>query len=291
MFSGRCEMIHISAFTRDFDLSNYKDDVNYITVNCSGYYRNNSGNKYQCNRDRGRMDYLLMYCAEGSEYVTFEGKEERLEQGWISLHRPGVPQYLHYNLDSSTLYWVHFTGFGCEELLQSCGLTESKVYFTGKNSEIESVFLRLIDEIMVKGEGYERICSTLMTYSLLLIGRGIKKADHGLKEESRQTILDAISYINSNYFKRITVDSLAARSYINKYAFIRQFKTFSGYTPIDYIIRVRMQKAKEIFERPGISVKTTASEVGYDNPFYFSRLFKKTQGISPENYLRQRKLK
>lgn len=282
-------MSHISAFTRDFDLSNYKDEVHYITVNCAGYYRNSSGSQYQCDREKGRKDYLLMYCASGREQVTCGERQEKLEQGWVSLHKPGVPQYLHHELEDSTLYWVHFTGLGCEELLQSCRLTESGVYSVGVSPEIESVFLRLVEEIMVKGEEYERICSALMVYMLLLMGRGIQRTHLGLKEETRRSILNAISYIHANYSRKMTVDGLAARAYLNKYAFIRQFKAFSGYTPIEYIIRVRMQKAREMFERPGITVKEVAAEVGYDNPFYFSRLFKKTQGMSPEHYLQQRK--
>ena len=69
---------------------------------------------------------------------------------------------------------------------------------------------------------------------------------------------------------------------MSKFAFIRAFKLAMGYTPIDYVLRIRIEKAKELLARTNVSVKSTSRALGFRSQSYFSRVFRKYEGSCPE---------
>jgi pyruvate-formate lyase/AraC-like DNA-binding protein len=279
-------MFEISGFTKDFDLSNFEDNTRDVVVNCSGYYRDVEGSAMQCIRRSGRKDYLVMYCAAGSEELLDNESRYTLGQGWLCIYKPHEPQYLHFNMNHSEVYWTHFTGLKCNEILNQCGMSEDRLYYIGENIKLVKHFKRLTEEIILKRAYYEDISASILQNCLYLAGRMLREQELGVKGTTVDKILNIIEMINLNYKEKITLDSLASTAHMSKYSFIRHFKNYTGYTPIDYLIRVRIQRAKEIMERGNATVKAVALEVGYDNPFYFSRLFKKYEGISPEEFLK-----
>lgn len=66
--------------------------------------------------------------------------------------------------------------------------------------------------------------------------------------------------------------------------FSERFRRQTGQSPMAYFIHLRMRLACRLLDLSGKSVKTVALEVGYRDPYYFSRLFKKSMGLAPEKY-------
>lgn len=281
-------MNEVSAFMKDYDYCDFLDTEHYLFVNCAGNYHDVSGDRLQFTRKSGRKDYLLMYCTGGREYSREPEGMLELKEGWIRIFKPGEPQYLHYALQNSHVCWMHVTGYGCREILDSCGIYNDKLYYIGKDADIENLFNRIVGEIIHKRIDYEKVCSALVLQCILLVGRRVREHADGLKGKNIDVITDIISHIIDHYNQKMTIELLAGRASMSKFSFIRLFKHFTGYTPMNYIIRLRMQKAKEMLERTNASIKCISAEVGYDNPFYFSRLFKKLEGMSPEKFVRNR---
>ena len=69
--------------------------------------------------------------------------------------------------------------------------------------------------------------------------------------------------------------------------FIRNFKLYTGSTPLNYILNIRISNAQSLLENTKYNITEIASITGYDNPLYFSRLFKKQTGLSPSEYRKQ----
>ena len=97
----------------------------------------------------------------------------------------------------------------------------------------------------------------------------------------------SIQYFNENYNKEINVADYAAMQNMSTCWFIRTFKNVTGTTPMQYILSLRITNAQSLLETTDYNITEISNIVGYDNPLYFSRLFKKQKGISPSEYRKQ----
>ncbi|GAB6930843.1 hypothetical protein JCM10914A_48260 [Paenibacillus sp. JCM 10914] len=99
------------------------------------------------------------------------------------------------------------------------------------------------------------------------------------------TISKTVDYLNSHYMNPIEIGALPRLAGLTPSAYCRSFKKLTGLSPSGYLTRLRLSKAKELLltsDRP--TLKEIASSIGYSDELYFSRVFKKTEGISPTGY-------
>ncbi|TCL54639.1 two-component system response regulator YesN [Kineothrix alysoides] len=105
------------------------------------------------------------------------------------------------------------------------------------------------------------------------------------KEKTSVSLVEqAKEYIRSHYFKDISLDDVSREVNISPYYFSKLFKEETGENFIEYVTSIRMEKAKELLARTEKSMKEICSEVGYSDPNYFSRSFKKNVGVTPTEY-------
>lgn len=94
-----------------------------------------------------------------------------------------------------------------------------------------------------------------------------------------------MKYMESHYREKISLDQIAENMYLSPFYISKLFKSETGDTPINYLISLRMEKAKELLNRnPSLSIQQTAAQVGYEDAYHFSKLFKKYFGLSPMYY-------
>lgn len=104
------------------------------------------------------------------------------------------------------------------------------------------------------------------------------------KEQSNDVIARAKVYINNNFSREISLDDVSREVDISPYHFSKVFKEETGENFIEYVTGVRMERAKELLESSTLSMKEICAMVGYSDPNYFSRTFKKNVGITPTEY-------
>jgi transcriptional regulator GlxA family with amidase domain len=97
-------------------------------------------------------------------------------------------------------------------------------------------------------------------------------------------IEESIGYMMRHLDRPLRVSTLATEVHISLSHFFYLFKRHVGRTPIDFFIRLRLQRACRLLEETEMSVKAIAYTLGYDDPFYFSRIFKSVNRISPSQY-------
>ena len=103
-------------------------------------------------------------------------------------------------------------------------------------------------------------------------------------EKSMSVVETAKEYIQNNYSKDISLDDVSRTVNISPYYFSKIFKEETGEGFVEYLTGIRIEKAKELLNTTEYSIKEICSMVGYADPNYFSRSFKKNVGVTPTEY-------
>ena len=103
-----------------------------------------------------------------------------------------------------------------------------------------------------------------------------------LEENKEYKIAKALKHIHDNYNKSIDADSLARICDMSISSFHEHFKKITSHTPLQYIKKIRLTKAKDLLTKHGCKVVEVSDELGYDNSSHFSRDFKNYFGYSPK---------
>ncbi|MDA3940842.1 MAG: AraC family transcriptional regulator, partial [Spirochaetia bacterium] len=91
-------------------------------------------------------------------------------------------------------------------------------------------------------------------------------------------------FIKNNYSKDITLEETASHCNLSSFYFSKLFKKEKGITFIDFLTNERIQEAKELLENGHLSIKEISGKIGYSDPNYFTKVFKKVESISPTAY-------
>ena len=91
-------------------------------------------------------------------------------------------------------------------------------------------------------------------------------------------------YLDENYNRKVSLDELCSKFYINKYYMMKLFSEAYGTTINNYANSVRVTKAKQLLRFSDKRMDEISSELGFEDANYFSRLFKKVEGMSPSEY-------
>lgn len=204
------------------------------------------------------------------------------------LFRPReVQKYEYYGTDQTEVYWVHFTGSNVTNILRHYGIPrDRKVFYCGYSLEYQKLFRHMIHELQMCRENHEEMLVILLRQIFILIQR--KLGERGEPPRDNHTLAreidDAVIYFNEHYNKDLNIEEYAGSRHMSTSWFIRNFKKYMGVTPMQYVLSLRMSNAESLLEMTDYNVTEISSIVGYENPLYFSRMFKKQRGLSPSEY-------
>lgn len=256
-----------------------------LIVGSCGTYRLIKQQKFPTYRPNGRIDYQLLYVANGKAHFFFHDKEEIVPAGHMVLYRPNEMQkYVYYGTDQTEVYWVHFTGSDVENILTDYGFSEKEhVFYTGTLPEYHQLFKQMIQELQLCKLHYKDMLASLLLQLFVRVNRQFTEKN-SLNSYAQNEIIAATHYFGEHYNQAICIEEYAAAHNMSISWFIRIFKQYNQVTPTQYILSIRMTNAQALLERTDYNISEIAAFVGYDNPLYFSRLFKKHTGYSPSDF-------
>lgn len=266
----------------------FKDKTKPLIIGSCGTYHLFTHPRLPTYRPRGRLDFQIIYISAGTAHFHFDNAENDtiVTAGHMVIYRPKEFQKYEYFADDQTeAYWVHFTGGDVTNILRSYGIKDDMhVFYVGTSLEYERIFKRMISELQFCQTDYEEMLTLLLRYLLILIHRQISRP-HTLKNEYLETVMDqAAQYFNDHYNTDISIREYAVSRGMSVSWFIRNFKEFTGSTPMQYIVSIRITNAQVLLETTSYTVTEIGHIVGYENPLYFSRIFRKQKGVSPSEY-------
>lgn len=206
---------------------------------------------------------------------------------------------LHYleNLSSELKYRIVKIDFSCllgsrieeRQVKYIDPLLQHRLMFENRISQ-DVGLCRCIDrlayELGGKREGYELAIVACLYDLLAILVRGHVRKASGEKNCARELnktrqFQQIIDYIEENYCDRITLETLSFMAHMSPEHFCRSFKKLTGRTAMDYINRLRIEKAHRMLLQGNCNVSEAALSTGFSDTNYFSRMFKKYKHMPP----------
>ena len=243
--------------------------------------------KYYTRRE-GLPSYLIKYVVSGEGLLEYNGATETVSPGqafWIECRKPQFYQTSPIKKEWHML-WVHFYGHGCARyydlfLSQNDGCN---VITLPPNTAAPAI-LRELMEIYRYGQSSlagdiraARLLTDLMSDCAL---SACTLPEHEMVPDCIQ---EARTYLLDNYHMRITLDDLSKRFSMNKFYFQKLFKRYTGFTPNEFLIFTRLNRAKELLRTTNDTINQIAFEVGIENSSHFINQFKQREGITPHAF-------
>ncbi len=256
----------------------------YLHVNsCDCQYL--FGNDTSCTRLNGRMDYHILYVAAGCCIVTEGDEVIQVPAGSVIIYRPHEPQQYKYdNTVKSISYYVHFSGTGCEELLDKFCLNEGRVFEIGLSHRLETTWTNMIEDFHIKEPFYEQFCHSHLLRILSIIGARIYNAEKIPDAGINNKIIEILKIMHNEYSENKSISYYANIFGLSESRFTHIFKEYAKVSPNKYLLNIKMMKAKELLENTDLPMSQVAALVGIPDQNYFSRLFKQHIGYSPKTY-------
>jgi len=253
-----------------------------------GYYPQAKG--HYTYRKKGLPENFLFFCVDGHGWYKIENERFEVSANeFFILPQNKEHAYGSYDNEPWSIYWVHFGGTSLPDFN---GMQTVKDHFKPMHIKTSDSIISLFNKIYKTLESGYSIDN--LAFSNLCLGQFLTlflfNARHFEASVAKPDIIDdAIRYMQDNINNNITLQELCRHFYYSPSRFSSLFKQRTGYSPIDYFIQLKMQKASQLLDFTDQSIKDIASEFGFDDPYYFSRRFRKTIGVSPKKYRSIRK--
>ena len=240
------------------------------------------------NRPQGTdQDHLLM-CVGGHGYATIDGQETRLKAGEL-LIIPRDTQHTYWVADDDpwSIYWVHFLGDEADYYVDRVPRCGNPVPISADvQSEAVRLFRYCINSLY---DGYGSSTLIYVSQAMQHVLSLLLYRNHSLPlEQSRKdwrSDLEAIfEYMHANLSEPLRLEDFANEAGLSISHFSELFRTQTGQSPMAYFIQLRMRRACRLLDLSNKPIKVVAIEMGYSDPYYFSRVFKKAMGLAPEKY-------
>jgi AraC-like DNA-binding protein len=230
----------------------------------------------------------IEFVARGRGTLRLGGQDFTLLPGMVFSYVPGVAHDILTEADDPLVkYFVDFTGERAVRLLRKFELAPKNVVRVVTPGEIQRIFDDLIANGLKGSRLSPRICDVLLEHLILKIADSVRPCDAG-ETPAFGTYQRCRQHIESHCQRLRTQAQIARECGVNPAYLCRLFRRYDHQTPYQHLMRLRMNLAAKRLQEPGALVKQVAAELGFSDPFHFSRAFKSVFGLSPDAFRRLR---
>ncbi len=239
-------------------------------------------------------DFFEMgYLIEGKMEYSLQGEKAIADPGDMFFNRPRQFHYESAPEDAFvSVVYIQFRARGKAKRPPLGGFP--RLIRFGRDNLVHDTLNRIVNEYFYKRSGYELVGRACLTELLVRAARKLASgeddpASDAHKPAKRVRLLDEVlHYIRKHYRENLTLKKMSAFCLFSPEYFSTIFRKKHGVTPVEYLIRTRIEKAKELLGDPRLPVKQVAREVGFADNHYFSRTFRQREGVTPTEYRRSR---
>ena len=230
------------------------------------------------------QEFQIVYITSGEGIFSCDGRTYQVKPGCVMLVLPGLKHSYKPLIETGWQeYWVGFKGVYFSRLLEEDRFSVEHVFFeTGLHNSIISIFTQIFDEVRNQRPLYQlKTCALIMSLvaEVLTIERRKEQPNYFEKIVAKAKYL-----MESNVYSAINIPGISDQLGISTSRLNEVFKTYTSMTPYQYYIHIKIHKAESLLEQEDIPIKEAAYRMGFEDQYYFSRLFKNKTGVSPSDW-------
>lgn len=273
-------MIRTFAYTRTYEQKILSEDYSKDLFISACGYQHFMTKDYSIKRPNGRDDYQLLYLYSGTGDFYLNGAWQTMPAGSIILYRPHEPQiHNYYAQENPEIYWIHFVGADSSSFIEEYQIQNTCI---GKHRTLKHLFDEIIIELQLHKPMFHQIAVSDFQKLLALVNRFMQAQEQ--TASGNDQIDHLLVRLNKHYMEPWDIKKMADFCHLSTDYFSHQFKQATGSSPISFLNHLRIEHAKEMLLTENLTVSEISELVGYHDPLYFSRIFKKISGISPKMY-------
>jgi AraC-like DNA-binding protein/mannose-6-phosphate isomerase-like protein (cupin superfamily) len=236
-------------------------------------------------RKQGCSENILFLCTDGKGWIECAGGKFELRKNQYYILPKNRPHtYYADHQDPWTIFWIHFNGHQDHHFIQEGRLPQAIPEADNARFEDRLVLFReimiLLDDFAVNNLVY----SSILLQHLLGSLRYLDQFRKSKEKQNNDNISRAKTYMKDHLHKKLSLEEIARHTGLSLSHFCLLFKQQTTYTPVEYLTMLRIQKACKLLSLSRQKINEIAGEVGYEDAYYFSRVFKKMMGQSPREY-------
>lgn len=237
-------------------------------------------------RPTGIDEAILIYCVKGGGWCEMGGQLHTVRAGDLLVVPPGVAHaYGAHASNPWTIHWVHAVGANLREYLAELGVSvQAPVRRLGEDLQLVLLFNEVVKSLE-PGFAFPNLLHashTLAHLLALVIRHGRERPQPS--SDAVQKVAQCIIYMSEHLDQPLRVAELAALANLSQAHFTALFGEQTGCSPRDYLHLLRIHRACQLLRQSTLAVKEIAVQLGYQDPFHFSRQFKAFHGVSPSEY-------
>ena len=228
--------------------------------------------------------HSIEYVARGEGRLKLGRSSHELRPGTVFSYAPGISQHIITDPQKPLVkYFVDFAGTQSSQWLRGCRQPAGSVSQIFPPTEIQPLF----DELIRSGRRPTRHAPELCRQLLQCLGVKLLEARaprQGTDSPAFATYQKCHQFIANNFPRLRTLSQIAAENHLDTAYLCRLFHRFDHQSPYQFLTRLKMNLAAEQLQQPGALVKNVAADLGFTNPFHFSRVFKSVFAVAPDNF-------
>lgn len=249
------------------------------------------GRNHCVERPKGCDSYTFLYCVWGCGHIRVGAKETELKENQYMILPKNVPlSYSSSIHDPWSIYWICFDGD--KGKIYSKSASEPITVYPSINMRIEqrTELFEKIYAILCGGITMEKLEYANQILPHFLATFRYNESQYIIEEQpgfSENSINRVLHYMNDNVERKLTISELAGMAGLSKSYFYRQFYKQMSVSPIEYFIRMKINKAAILLLKTSMSISQIAAKLGFGSSEYFSRTFKRVLGITASEFRKQ----
>jgi AraC-like DNA-binding protein len=232
--------------------------------------------------------HSIEYVAHGHGWLKLGRRSFDLQPGSIFAYAPGIAQHITSDAQKPLVkYFVDFTGGRSIQWLRRHKLPAGSVAQIFPPTEIQPLF----DELIRNGQRGTRQTPELCRHLLECLGMKLLETRAPLRSSDSRaftTYQNCREHIRTHFQRLRTLEQIAHESHVDTAYVCRLFRRFDHQSPYRFLMRLKMNAAAGQLAQPGALVKNVAAELGFTNPFHFSRVFKSVFAVPPDAFRKLR---